>query len=104
MCVVNGLRLAVIYNSRVTRWAFLDLHPPVIFQLQLLTTWGDPYYIGLNGLEFYDQKHEKISLSENSILEYTFVRLGQVKWRFQEGNANRRYQLNQFRLIVFVRY
>lgn len=49
-------------------WIFLDLQPPVIFQLQLLTTWGDPYYIGLNGLEFYDQKHEKISLSENSIL------------------------------------
>lgn len=47
---------------------FLDHQSPVIFQLQLLTTWGDPYYIGLNGLEFYDQKHEKISLSENSIL------------------------------------
>lgn len=47
---------------------FLDLHLSVIFQLQLLTTWGDPYYIGLNGLEFYDQHHEKISLSDNSIL------------------------------------
>ena len=41
---------------------------PVIFQLQLLTTWGDPYYIGLNGLEFYDQNHQKITLSDNSIL------------------------------------
>lgn len=62
----------------------LDLHPPVIFQLQLLTTWGDPYYIGLNGLEFYDQKHEKISLSENSILCWTRSKLfgsGRVKWR-----------------------
>ena len=47
---------------------FLDLHLSVIFQLQLLTTWGDPYYIGLNGLEFYDQNHEKISLNDNSIL------------------------------------
>ncbi|CAG04389.1 unnamed protein product, partial [Tetraodon nigroviridis] len=42
----------------------------LIFQLQLLTTWGDPYYIGLNGLEFYDQKHEKISLSENNIAAF----------------------------------
>lgn len=57
-----------LLQSCYTCWIFLDLPLPVIFQLQLLTTWGDPYYIGLNGLEFYDQKHEKISLSENSIL------------------------------------
>lgn len=67
-----------------TCWIFLDPHPPVIFQLQLLTTWGDPYYIGLNGLEFYDQKHEKISLSENSILSETGAKLlglGRLKQR-----------------------
>lgn len=40
----------------------------VIFQLQLLTTWGDPYYIGLNSLEFYDRNDQKIPLSDNSIL------------------------------------
>lgn len=65
-----------IVNTLDTAWCeicctcciFLDLHTSVIFQLQLLTTWGDPYYIGLNGLEFYDQNHEKISLSDNSIL------------------------------------
>jgi len=43
----------------------------VIFQLQLLTSWGDPYYIGLNGLEFYDQDDQKIPLSDNSILMNT---------------------------------
>eukprot|EP00066_Takifugu_rubripes_P013036 XP_011602302.1 PREDICTED: uncharacterized protein KIAA0556 homolog isoform X3 [Takifugu rubripes] len=53
----------------------MDYEAPImpcgfIFQLQLLTTWGDPYYIGLNGLEFYDQKHEKISLSENNIAAF----------------------------------
>ena len=52
---------------------FLELNPSVIFQLQLLTTWGDLYYIGLNGLEFYDQNHERISLSDNSILSYEFT-------------------------------
>ncbi|XP_052452577.1 katanin-interacting protein [Carassius gibelio] len=41
-----------------------------IFQLQLLTTWGDPYYIGLNGLEFYDQNEQKIPLSDNNIAAF----------------------------------
>uniref|UniRef100_A0A4W3IEB6 KATNIP domain-containing protein n=1 Tax=Callorhinchus milii TaxID=7868 RepID=A0A4W3IEB6_CALMI len=44
--------------------------PPVIFQLQLLTSWGDPYYIGLNGLEFYDGNGEKIHLTENNIAAF----------------------------------
>ncbi|MEQ2168862.1 hypothetical protein GOODEAATRI_019032 [Goodea atripinnis] len=52
---------------------FFDLHLPVIFQLQLLTTWGDPYYIGLNGLEFYNQNHQKIHLTDNSILSTDVV-------------------------------
>ncbi|KAF7652608.1 hypothetical protein LDENG_00094480 [Lucifuga dentata] len=55
--------------------ASMDYEAPVmpcgfIFQLQLFTTWGDPYYIGLNGLEFYDQNHEKISLSDNNIAAF----------------------------------
>ncbi|XP_017543664.1 katanin-interacting protein isoform X1 [Pygocentrus nattereri] len=41
-----------------------------IFQLQLLTTWGDPYYIGLNGLELYDQNNQKIDLTENNIAAF----------------------------------
>lgn len=41
---------------------------PVIFQFQLLTSWGDPYYIGLTGLELYDERGERIPLSESSIL------------------------------------
>ncbi|XP_078478463.1 LOW QUALITY PROTEIN: katanin-interacting protein-like [Lampetra planeri] len=55
--------------------ASMDYEAPLmpcgfIFQLQLLTTWGDPYYIGLNGLEFYDQNHQRISLSDNNIAAF----------------------------------
>ncbi|XP_054605101.1 katanin-interacting protein isoform X3 [Nothobranchius furzeri] len=55
--------------------ASMDYEAPImpcgfIFQLQLLTTWGDPYYIGLNGLEFYDQNHDKISLTDNNIAAF----------------------------------
>ncbi|XP_056222133.1 katanin-interacting protein isoform X1 [Seriola aureovittata] len=62
-------------SSKKQEQASMDYEAPImpcgfIFQLQLLTTWGDPYYIGLNGLEFYDQNHEKISLSDNNIAAF----------------------------------
>ncbi|XP_030256065.1 protein KIAA0556 isoform X2 [Sparus aurata] len=62
-------------SSKRQEQASMDYEAPImpcgfIFQLQLLTTWGDPYYIGLNGLEFYDQNHEKISLSDNNIAAF----------------------------------
>ncbi|GFR79110.1 protein KIAA0556, partial [Elysia marginata] len=41
-----------------------------IFQLQLFSTWGDQYYIGLNGIEFYDSSFKKIELSETNIAAY----------------------------------
>ncbi|KAM6897868.1 katanin-interacting protein isoform 2-T2 [Xenentodon cancila] len=62
-------------GSKKLEQASMDYEAPVmpcgfIFQLQLLTTWGDPYYIGLNGVEFYNQNHEKISLSDNNIAAF----------------------------------
>ncbi|XP_034297280.1 katanin-interacting protein isoform X5 [Pantherophis guttatus] len=41
-----------------------------IFQFQLLTSWGDPYYIGLNGLELYNEHGEKILLNQNNIAAF----------------------------------
>ncbi|XP_077358745.1 katanin-interacting protein isoform X2 [Festucalex cinctus] len=62
-------------SAKKAEQASMDYEAPImpcgfIFQLQLLTTWGDPYYIGLNGLEFYSQNHEKISLRENNIAAF----------------------------------
>ncbi|XP_077407033.1 katanin-interacting protein isoform X2 [Vanacampus margaritifer] len=62
-------------SAKKAEQASMDYEAPImpcgfIFQLQLLTTWGDPYYIGLNGVEFYNQNHEKISLSENNIAAF----------------------------------
>ena len=47
---------------------------PVIYQFQLMVSWGDPYYVGLNGLEFYDIEGNLIKLTENS--EYYSVNSG----------------------------
>ncbi|KAI1896263.1 hypothetical protein AGOR_G00093000 [Albula goreensis] len=62
-------------GSQKVEQASMDYEAPLmpcgfIFQLQLLTTWGDPYYIGLNGLEFYDQHDAKIPLSDNNIAAF----------------------------------
>ncbi|XP_035987908.1 katanin-interacting protein isoform X1 [Fundulus heteroclitus] len=62
-------------SSKRQEQASMDYEAPImpcgfIFQLQLLTTWGDPYYVGLNGLEFYDQNHHKIRLTDNNIAAF----------------------------------
>ncbi|XP_066544834.1 katanin-interacting protein isoform X2 [Amia ocellicauda] len=61
--------------SQKVEQASMDYEAPLmpcgfIFQLQLLTTWGDPYYIGLNSLEFYDEHNEKIPLTDNNIAAF----------------------------------
>ncbi|XP_048868761.1 katanin-interacting protein isoform X5 [Brienomyrus brachyistius] len=62
-------------SSQKEEQASMDYEAPLmpcgfIFQLQLLTTWGDPYYIGLNGLEMYDQNDERIPLTDNNIAAF----------------------------------
>lgn len=43
-----------------------DMPQGFVFQLLILSTWGDMYYAGLNGLEIYDEEGKKIILSESS--------------------------------------
>ncbi|KAF2981729.1 hypothetical protein EK904_015111 [Melospiza melodia maxima] len=57
--------------SRTLEQASMDYEAPLmpcgfIFQFQLLTSWGDPYYIGLNGLELFNDQGEQILLTENN--------------------------------------
>ncbi|XP_041473507.1 katanin-interacting protein-like isoform X2 [Lytechinus variegatus] len=51
---------------------YIPMHMPCgfVFQLQLLSTYGDLYYVGLNGLEFYDAQGEKMELTESNIAAY----------------------------------
>ncbi|XP_075420768.1 katanin-interacting protein isoform X1 [Tenrec ecaudatus] len=62
-------------HTKSREHASMDYEAPLmpcgfIFQFQLLTSWGDPYYIGLTGLELYDERGEKIPLSENNIAAF----------------------------------
>ncbi|XP_059717726.1 katanin-interacting protein isoform X9 [Haemorhous mexicanus] len=62
-------------GSRTLEQASMDYEAPLmpcgfIFQFQLLTSWGDPYYIGLNGLELFNEHGEQILLTENNIAAF----------------------------------
>lgn len=53
----------------------LDLHPfhiPVLpagrhLRFDIITTWGDPHYVGLSGIELFDGNGAAISISESDI-------------------------------------
>lgn len=39
-----------------------------VLQLSIFSTWGDPYYVGLTGVELYDPSGSVIPLNESSEL------------------------------------
>ncbi|KHJ98906.1 hypothetical protein OESDEN_01115 [Oesophagostomum dentatum] len=41
-----------------------------IFQLQLLSSWGDEFYIGLNGIELYDRRDERIKVGPQNLAAF----------------------------------
>lgn len=46
----------------------IDMGAPTgfVLQLNIYSTWGDPYYVGLTGVELYDPHGNVIPLTETS--------------------------------------
>ena len=42
----------------------------VIFQLRLLSTWGDEFYIGLNGIELFNRSNRMIKLRPQNLAAF----------------------------------
>lgn len=42
------------------------------FTIQIHSTWGDPYYVGLNGIQIYDEHGNKIQIHPNSKYSFNF--------------------------------
>ncbi|CAH1274468.1 KIAA0556 [Branchiostoma lanceolatum] len=69
------LELSVRQSKLLNEEASQDYEPLImpcgfVFELQLLSTWGDPYYVGLNGLDFYNEQGDQIQLTQNNIAAY----------------------------------
>ncbi|VDN30938.1 unnamed protein product [Cylicostephanus goldi] len=41
-----------------------------IFQLQLLSSWGDEFYIGLNGIDLFDRRDERIKVGPHNLAAF----------------------------------
>ena len=53
-----------------TSYAGTDMPTGFVFKFELLDTWGDYYYIGLNGVELYDANERLIKLTDKEIAAF----------------------------------
>ncbi|XP_033213105.1 protein KIAA0556-like isoform X2 [Belonocnema kinseyi] len=69
----HSLHIAVLPEDSTNN--DMDYEAPLIpqgfvYQIAIFSTWGDPYYVGLNGIEMYDAQGFKIELTKDNIAAY----------------------------------
>jgi hypothetical protein len=78
-----------------------------VFKFHLISSYGDPYYVGLNGIELYDAVHNKIPLTINSTRKtfvLTFIDIQAIPKSIQELPNNKNDVRTLDKLIDGVNY
>ncbi|CAP31555.1 Protein CBG12601 [Caenorhabditis briggsae] len=65
----------IVLDPNFTEQDFLSKGPSqsiggFVFQIRLLSTWGDEFYIGLNGIELFNRKGELMKIRENNLAAF----------------------------------
>jgi len=57
-------------QKMVNEYETLMVPSGFVFQFKFFSSWGDPYYMGLNGIEVYDMNGQLLQLTDNNITAF----------------------------------
>lgn len=67
MPVVDCFHIILMYFSFVDDFTIPELPSGQRLVINILTTWGDQYYVGLNGIEVFNCLGKPVQISEVSV-------------------------------------
>lgn len=72
--------MSVLLEKNNLNYEHITIPVGFIYQIALLSTWGDQYYIGLNGIQLFDKFGQIIHLESRSKIIYLHLLLFIIYW------------------------